>query len=183
LTEIITIQEPQYTKVNVTAQDGTIIQVNEQGQTIITAETAEELKLELTTEEQINVEVNGAFGIMVQMDSVFYEASININSHTPVALINNKLEPYDCTNPLHQYTFVGFTKTSVLANQNVQIEEKKIELTGWNLMPNKNYLAGQNGQLITDNNIPNSFVKIIGFSENSDTLLIYKNYDSILINN
>lgn len=81
-----------------------------------------------------------------------FTAGENINSHTPVVLLNNKLYKLDNTNTNHQFSFIGFTKTSVTANNEVEIEDEIITLQGWNLIPNTLYLAAQNGSIQTANN-------------------------------
>lgn len=108
-----------------------------------------------------------------------YIAAQNINSHTPVVLIGNALFKMDILNPTHQFAFVGFTKTSVNTNQLVEVEENLISLNGWGLIPNTQYLAGISGAIQITNNIPNSFTKVVGFAQDSNTLLIIKDYTSI----
>lgn len=112
-----------------------------------------------------------------------YQCGENINSHTPVALIGNMLYRMNYSNMLHQYVFLGFSFTSGVLGQNIEVEDILITLNGWGLLPNTNYLCGLNGALITENSQVNTFRKIIGFSQDSNTMLIYKNYDSTIINN
>ena len=147
-----------------------------------------EIILQLLEAPEINLEFTGVvFGERglpgkdgIDGNNISAICGENINSHTPVVLIDNKLFIMDSANNLHQFSFVGFTKTSGLENEIIEVESKKIELNNWNLIPNKNYLIGRNGQLILENNLTNTFTKVIGFSQDSNTLLIYKNYDSIL---
>ena len=113
-------------------------------------------------------------------DNIIGICGENINSHTPVAMLNNLIYKMDCKNNLHQFSFIGFTKTSGNVGDEIEVEAKIISLQGWNLEPNKNYLAGQNGQITTSINDSNSFIKVIGFSQDENTILIYKNFDSIL---
>lgn len=105
-------------------------------------------------------------------DEIFYTAAEGINSYTPVCLVGNVLYKMDNANLLHQFSFVGFTSTSVLAGGQVLVKKGVIVLTGWNLTPNKNYLAGPNGTIILENNTVNSFTKVVGFSQDANTLLI-----------
>lgn len=130
----------------------------------------------------IAVNSNGAQGPAGIGNVLQYVAGEAFNSHTPLVLINNQLFKLSNTIADHQHTFVGFSKTSAIIGQMVQVEQNIITLFGWGLVPNTNYLAGPNGSIITSNTNPNTFTKIIGFSENSDTLLIYKNYTSINYN-
>jgi hypothetical protein len=108
-------------------------------------------------------------------------AGENINSHTPVVLINDLAYKLDSSNPLHQFAFVGFTEASSLMNEDCNIKQiGEIYLGGWGLMPNQQYLAGVNGTLITENLSSSNFTKVVGYATNSDTLQIIK--DSITIN-
>jgi hypothetical protein len=115
-----------------------------------------------------------------QQNSIIYKCGENINSHTPVVLINNMLYKMNNTNMLHQFSFVGFTKTSGIAGSDIEVIDKIINLTGWGLVPGMHYLSGINGTVVTNVTSGNSFKKIIGFAQDADTLLIYKNYDSII---
>lgn len=114
-------------------------------------------------------------GLLIQGLPRIETCGENLNSHTPVVLVNNLIYKLDNTNPLHQFSFIGFTKTSALNGNLVDIETYKITLLGWGLIPNTNYLAGPAGTLITTNNVLGSFTKVIGYSETSETLLIYNN--------
>lgn len=114
-------------------------------------------------------------------NEITYTAGVNINSHTPVVLVNNLLFPLDHTILTHQYSFVGFTKTSANIGGQVGIETERITLTGWGLTTNQTYLAGVNGGLLTNNTTSGSFTKIIGMAESSDTLLIFMDYDAIIV--
>ena len=116
---------------------------------------------------------------VVHSASITYECGENISSHKPVALVGNKIYLLDYTNMDHRYTFVGFTKTSGTVGSIVAIEENKATLSGWGLIPNQAYLAGSAGALIVTNTTPNTFTKIIGVAQDPNTLLIYKNYNSI----
>jgi hypothetical protein len=108
-------------------------------------------------------------------------AGENINSHAPVAIVNNLVYKLDASNPLHQFAFVGFTLTSVTMSNEVEIKQiGEIALNGWGLTPNQQYLAGVGGALITSNSSISNFTKVIGYSTTSDTLQIIK--DSITIN-
>lgn len=106
-------------------------------------------------------------------------AGEQINSHTPVALVNNLLYKMDYSNQLHQWSFVGFTKTSGNAGDLIEVETYKIALQGWGLSPNTQYLAGSSGSMIISNNTTGTFTKVIGYAEDANTMLVYKQYSSI----
>ena len=113
--------------------------------------------------------------------SISYLSGENINSHTPVAVINNLAYKLDASNPLHQFAFVGFTEASSVTGQPCFIKQiGEIYLFGWGLIPNQQYLAGVNGTIITDNVSVSNFTKIIGYATSSNTLQIIK--DSVTIN-
>jgi hypothetical protein len=108
-------------------------------------------------------------------------AGENINSHNPIALVNDLAYKLDASNPLHQSAFVGFTETSTIIGSPCTIKQiGEVTLLGWGLIPNQQYLAGINGTLITENLSSSNFTKIIGYATSSDTLQIIK--DSITIN-
>jgi hypothetical protein len=105
----------------------------------------------------------------------------NLTSHTPIAIVNDLAYKLDSSNPLHQFAFVGFTEASSLINENCNIKQiGEITLVGWGLTPNQQYLAGENGTLITSNNSETNFTKVIGYATTANTLQIIK--DSITIN-
>ena len=105
----------------------------------------------------------------------------SIPSHTPVALVNNLAYKLDASNPLHQFTFVGFSENGTSTGGSCQIKQiGEVVLMGWGLIPNQHYLAGVNGTFITENLSTTNFTKVIGYATDSNTLLIIK--DSITIN-
>jgi len=105
----------------------------------------------------------------------------NINSHTPVAIINNLAYKLDSSNPAHQFAFAGFTEASSITGANCTIKQiGEVFLGGWGLTPNQHYLAGIDGTLITNNVSASNFTKVIGYATTADTLQIIK--DSITIN-
>jgi len=105
----------------------------------------------------------------------------NINSHTPIALVNDLAYKLDASNPLHQFAFVGFTEASSVMGQTCTIKQiGELYLSGWGLTPNQHYLAGVDGALITDNSSNSNFTKIIGYATTSNKLQIIK--DSLTIN-
>ena len=104
----------------------------------------------------------------------------SIPSHTPIALINNIAYKLDASNVLHQFAFVGFSINGTLAGQTCIIQQTgQLELNGWGLESNKQYLAGENGTIILNNISDTNFTKIIGYAIDSNTLKIL-NYSSIL---
>jgi hypothetical protein len=123
----------------------------------------------------IQGEQGEAGGILIKL------AGENINSHTPVALLNNLAYKLDASNPLHQFAFVGFAETSTIVGGQCTIKQiGEVILLGWGLIPNQQYLAGINGTLITENLSSSNFTKVIGYATTADTLQIIK--DSITIN-
>ena len=105
----------------------------------------------------------------------------NINSHTPIAIINNLAYKLDASNPLHQFAFAGFTEASSIIGNPCTIKQiGEVTLSGWGLTPNQQYLSGINGTLITSNVSVSNFTKVIGYATTSNTLQIIK--DSITIN-
>lgn len=109
-----------------------------------------------------------------------YECGEDLSSHRPVALIDNKLYYMDNTNMAHMYAFVGFTKTSGLTGDIIEVEDEKISLTGWTHTPNQTYLAGAGGALATTVTTAGAFTKVIAFAQDAETLLIYKHYTAII---
>lgn len=108
-----------------------------------------------------------------------YTCGEDVNSFMPVVLIGGLLYKMNILNPTHQFGFVGFTKTSAIAGNTVVVEREQVYLSGWNLVPSQQYLAGIDGGMLTENNIPNSFTKVIGLAQTNNILLIIKNYTSI----
>lgn len=102
-----------------------------------------------------------------------------IPSHTPLVLIANELFKINNLDPLHQFAFVGFSKTSAVIGQDLQVETYKISMNNWGLTQNQQYLAGENGTLVSTVN--SGFKKVIGWAEDANTLLIIKDYTSINI--
>jgi hypothetical protein len=104
----------------------------------------------------------------------------NLNSHTPIALVNNLAYKMDSSNPLHQFAFVGFTEVSSTIGNSCSIKQiGEITLAGFGLIPNQQYLAGVNGTLITSNLSATNFTKVIAYAVTSDTLQIIKDYTTI----
>jgi hypothetical protein len=104
----------------------------------------------------------------------------SIPSYTPVAIINNMAYKLDPSNSTHQFAFYGFSINGTSIGQTCIIQERgEIELIGWGLTPNTQYLAGPLGTLITNNNSPTNFTKVVGYSVTSDKLTIIKDYTTI----
>lgn len=108
-----------------------------------------------------------------------YIAGESLNSHMPIVLVGGLAYKMNHLDPLHQFAFLGFSKTSALPGGSVTVEYNKIELSGWGLVPNQTYIAGVNGGLITVNNTLNSFTKIVGFAQSATVMLIVKDFSSI----
>lgn len=103
-----------------------------------------------------------------------------ITSHTPVAVVGGLLYKLNATDPTHQFAFVGFSETSGTIGQQVRVNSTKISLQGWGLIPGQHYLAGVDGQLVTDNVTPGAFTKVIGYAADANTMIINTSYSPII---
>ena len=104
----------------------------------------------------------------------------NIPSHTPIAIVNNQAYKFDASNINHQFAFAGFSKNGTIIGQTCLIQQQgEIELVGWGLTPNQQYLASVAGAMVEDNVTPTNFTKVLGYATTSDTLQIIKDYTSI----
>lgn len=129
----------------------------------------------------IEIAEMGLQGQKGEFDNLIKVSGEPIPSYTPVAIYNNLAYKLDSSNPLHQFAFVGFSVNGTNIGQNCEIQVLgELTLNGWGLIPNKQYLCGVSGSLITDNLSLLNFTKVIGYAVNSDKLQIIK--DSITIN-
>ena len=104
----------------------------------------------------------------------------SIPSHTPIAIFNNQAYKFDASNLDHQFAFAGFSKNGTSIGQTCLIQyQGEVELIGWNLTPNQQYLAGTAGAIVTDNTTPGNFTKVVGYATTTNTLKIIKDYTSI----
>ena len=104
----------------------------------------------------------------------------NIPSHTPIAIINNQAYKFDASNINHQFAFAGFSKNGTTTGQTCLIQQQgEIELVGWGLTPNQQYLAGTSGAIVVDNTTLNNFTKVLGYATTTDTLQIIKDFSSV----
>ena len=104
----------------------------------------------------------------------------NIPSHTPIAIVNNQAYKFDASNINHQFAFAGFSKNGTIIGQTCLIQQQgEIELVGWGLIPNQQYLAGTSGAIVVDNITLNNFTKVLGYATTTDTLQIIKDYSSV----
>ena len=104
----------------------------------------------------------------------------NIPSHTPIAIVNNQAYKFDASNINHQFAFAGFSKNGTIIGQTCLIQQQgEIELVGWGLTPNQQYLASVAGAMVEDNVTPTNFTKVLGYATTSDTLQLIKDYTSI----
>lgn len=107
-------------------------------------------------------------------------AAENIPSHTPIAIVDNKAYKFDSSNINHQFAFAGFSKNGAITGQICIIQyQGEIELVGWGLIPNSQYLAGTSGTIVLDNTTSNSFTKVVGYATTTDTLQIIKDFSSV----
>ena len=103
----------------------------------------------------------------------------SIPSYTPVAIYNNQAYKLDNLNPLHQFSFAGFSTNGTSIGENCIIQQEgEISLLAWGLTPDTHYLASNNGA-IQLNNTSEGFTKVIGYAITSDTLRIIKEYTTI----
>ena len=104
----------------------------------------------------------------------------NIPSHTPIAIVNNQAYKFDASNINHQFAFAGFSKNGTIIGQTCLIQQQgEIELVGWGLTPNQQYLAGTSGAIVVDNTTLNNFTKVLGYATTMDTLQIIKDFSSV----
>lgn len=136
----------------------------------------------LKTGDNVSGLVNDAgYLTSIDLQKVSKIAAENINSHTPVAIVNNLAYKLDSSNPLHSFAFAGFSEVSSTIGNLCTIKQiGEITLNGWGLIPNKQYLAGINGTMITENLSNTNFTKIIGYATTVNSLQIIK--DSLTIN-
>jgi hypothetical protein len=104
----------------------------------------------------------------------------NIPSYTPIAIVNNQAYKFDASNINHQFAFAGFSKNGTSIGQICLIQQQgELELVGWGLTPNQQYLAGTAGAIVMDNMTLNNFTKVIGYATTTDTLQIIKDFSSV----
>ena len=104
----------------------------------------------------------------------------NIPSHTPIAIINNQAYKFDASNINHQFAFVGFSKNGTSTGQICIIQQQgEIELIGWGLIPNQQYLAGTAGSIVVDNIVLGNFTKVLGYATTTNTLQIIKDFSTV----
>ena len=105
----------------------------------------------------------------------------NIPSHTPIAIIDNQAYKFDASNVNHKFAFAGFSKNGTSIGQACSIQQQgEIELVGWGLTPNQQYLAGTSGAIVTDNVVLDNFTKVLGHATTTNTLQIIKDYTPII---
>ena len=103
-----------------------------------------------------------------------------IPSHTPIAIVNNQAYKFDASNINHQFAFAGFSKNGTTIGQICLIQQQgEIELIGWGLTPNQQYLAGTAGAIVVDNITLNNFTKVLGYATTTNTLQIIKDFSSV----
>jgi len=106
--------------------------------------------------------------------SKFYEAGEDLLSYSAVVLLNNKLYLANTTEITHQYSLVGITKTSALLGDIAEVQTNGlISLTGWGLIPNTfQKITDVSGMISGADQLTGLFTQIVGYSQDSDTLLI-----------
>lgn len=175
MSDIIVTISPIVPEINITSVSGAVITVSQP--------VVPNLQIVQQAPPVIEVQSLGARGLQgvpgPAGDALIYTAGENLVSHQPIALVGGLAYKMDYTNPLHQFAFVGFSKTSAVSGGTIEVETTKIELAGWGLLPNQTYMAGASGGLITTNTTPSTFSKIVGFAQSATTMLIVKDYTSI----
>lgn len=115
-------------------------------------------------------------------ENISLVAGENVNSFTPVAIVNNMVYRYDANNLDHQFAFLGFSITSATTGNLITIKQKGIvSLPSGNLIQGIQYLAGNFGTLITQTT-NELFRKVIGYAVDSNKLLIINDYTPLKIN-
>ena len=176
---------------NLTSTDSSIL---------ITGSTVKDLKISSTLQDLINSALQSGDFVSTLLNDVGYltlsdlstlenpfinkylikQSAETIPSYTPIAIYNNLAYKLDASNPLHQFAFVGFSVNGVATGQECKIQQiGELELIGWGLTPNTQYLAGTLGAMVTNNTIPNNFTKVIGYATTTNTLEIIKDYTSV----
>ena len=153
----------------------------------VVAGSVQSINFQLTeVNESVSIEVaemgiQGLQGLQgIQGGIIFKTAGEALNSHTPIAIYNGLAYKLDASNVLHQFAYVGFSKKSALAGQIIEIiQVGEIQLIGWNLSPNKQYLAGTAGALVLSNDSEINFTKVIGYAVDENTIQIIKDYITI----
>ena len=114
------------------------------------------------------------------IDSIEKVSAENIPSHTPIAIVNNQAYKFDASNINHQFAFAGFSKNGTIIGQTCLIQQQgEIELVGWGLTPNQQYLAGTAGTIVVDNITLNNFTKVLAYATTTDTLQIIKDFSTV----
>ena len=109
------------------------------------------------------------------------ESAENIPSYTPIAIVDNKAYKFDASILAHKFAFAGFSTNGTTIGQNCIIQQKgELNLSGWGLIPNSQYLASNAGLMVLDNTNISNFTKVIGYATTSDTLLIIDNYTTLI---
>ena len=78
------------------------------------------------------------------------------------------------------FSFAGFSVNGTVTGEVCKIQQiGEIVLQGWNLIPNTQYLAGENGTIQIQNN-GEGFTKVIGYATTSNSMQIIKDYTTII---
>lgn len=169
---LVTNQEMRQVLLNIASVERTVV--------LQATQTIREVSLNVVNNpvvRELNVNTS-----VVKSNSVNYECGENIASHKALALFGGKVYKMDYSNMDHRFAFVGFSKTSGVTGGFISIEDELITLSGWGLTPNQTYLAGPNGSIIASNATAGTFIKIVGVAQDASTLLICRDYDSIIKN-
>ena len=136
-----------------------------------------------TTTKIINLSNSLFAEIQNKIDTELYLQKVSaesIPSYTPIAIYNNLAYKLDASNSLHQFAFVGFSTNGTTTGQICKIQQfGELELLGWGLTLNTQYLAGTSGAIVLNNTISTNFTKVIGYATTSNTLQIIKDYTTI----
>ena len=170
---IVTNKNGAVVELDSASSSGILNILNTDGYLSITGTTTKTINLSTT----LFVEIQNKIREELYLEKVSAE---NIPSYTPIAIYNNFAYKLDASNPLHQFAFAGFSVNGTNANELCKIKQiGELELLGWGLTTNTQYLAGTSGAIVLNNIAPNNFTKVVGYSVTTNKLNIIKEYTTI----
>lgn len=109
-------------------------------------------------------------------ENISLVAGENVNSYTPVAIVDNLIYRYDANNINHMFAYIGFSITSATVGNLITIKQKGIvSLSGWNLDSGAQYLASTSGNIVKQTTTE-MFRKVIGYAASSESMKIINDY-------
>lgn len=135
-----------------------------------------------TTDQYIDgtgaLQDNKTFEELAVLETVSGE---NIPSYTPCVVIGNQAFKMDASNNNHKFAFQGFSINGTSTGQICRIQRYgTLELLGWGLTPDTQYLVTGAGGLTTNNTNPTEFIKVVGYALTTTTMEIIKDYTTIV---